>query len=96
MKKIYSTIGLLCFFVIVLEIINVDISNKVAFESIHVSKLESEIKKYEQKNNILRSRILQYTSYESVASRAAALGFVEPKEYISLYQPLEVAVKNGR
>jgi hypothetical protein len=92
MKKIYPFIGLLLIITIILEIINVHLANKLDSKSMYASQLQIEYSKLEQDNLILKSQVLKYTSFESIASRAAQLGFAEEKSFVSLYSPAEVAL----
>jgi cell division protein FtsL len=78
---------------LVLEGINIFLTNQVSSESVTVSRLESEIGEIEQKNFTLKSDVLEYSSLERVASRAAEMGLVETKKTISLYEPVTVAVR---
>ena len=97
MKKITSNIKFriiiipLVLITMVLEGVNIFLSNQVSSESVTVSRLSSELEEVERRNYALRSEVLEYTSLDRVASRAAELGFVENKKVISLYKPAAVA-----
>ena len=77
---------------LLLEGVNVFLTNQISTESVTVNKLTAQIEKYEQSNFTIRSEVLEYTTLETVASRAAQLGFVENKNVISLYESASVAV----
>ncbi len=74
-----------------LELFNIFLSNRVSTDSIQASQLKKEIAEYTQKNNILKSKVYELASYESVASRAAEFGFRKAGEVISLDTPVQVA-----
>lgn len=76
----------------ILSGINIFITNKITLESISATKIRTEIAKLQESNEVLSSEVLGYTSYEVISSKAAALGFHEEKEFISLYAPLQVAI----
>ncbi|RJQ26253.1 hypothetical protein C4577_03900 [Candidatus Parcubacteria bacterium] len=92
MRKINILIFMLIVISFTLEIANIYLSNKVTSNSIYASKIEQQIKDLDNKNQILKSDILNYTSFEMISSRAAELGFVENKEYITLSSPLDLAI----
>ena len=93
MKKINLVVLLLIITTLVLQGINIYLSNKIAANSINVSKMQENIDALNEKNQILEAKILDSTSLDHIASRAAQLGFAsDNKNYISLYSPLEVAI----
>lgn len=93
MKKINLVVLLLIITTFVLQGINIYLSNKIAANSINVSKMQENIDALNEKNQILEAKILESTSLDHIASRAAQLGFAsDNKNYISLYTPLEVAI----
>jgi cell division protein FtsL len=93
MKKINLVVLLLIVITLVLQGINIYLSNKIAANSINVSKMQENIDALNEKNQILEAKILDSTSLDHIASRAAQLGFAsDNKNYISLYSPLEVAI----
>lgn len=71
---------------IVLELLNIHLSGLLASNSITVKKLQTNIAKLDEENQILNSKVLAQTSFETVASKAAELGFVQSSSYISLRQ----------
>lgn len=94
MKLTKVLIVVLIILTITLEVVNIYLSNKVAVDSLQATQLQKKIDQFEDKNVHLRSELLEYTSYEVISSRAATLGFVEPKDFITLYPSRQiVAVK---
>lgn len=91
MKKINIVIVLLLIVAGVLQGVQIFLSNKVAVGSIEAKKIGQEIARLSEENTKLKSEILQYASFDVVASKAAEFGFVETEQYISLYDPLPVA-----
>lgn len=87
-------ISILSFAVIVLQIAQVYIANKVSEESISNSKIQKAISDYEEKNALLKAEILKNSTYESISSRAATLGFSNAHNIISLFDPLKLALQN--
>lgn len=92
MKK-YTLLILLFIIAVFLELYNIYLLNKVTTDSIYAPKIQGKISSYEESNMVLKTEILKYSSINMIASRASDLGFVEPKQYISFYAPLTVAVR---
>lgn len=91
--KIKVTLLTLFLTVLLLEGINVYLSNRVAGTSIEVARLTQAVEVMEEKNTSLRSELLSFSSFARVASRAAELGFTEHKDSaIMLSAPLRVAL----
>jgi cell division protein FtsL len=84
MKKLYSIVLMLGVVALVLEIVNVNLSSKLASDSIKVKNLQQNIASLNEKNALLYSKVLDLTSFDSLASRAAELGFVPSNSYITL------------
>lgn len=84
-------VGLVLSFLL-LQGLNIYLSNRIAVESIQAAKVRNEIAKLSENNQVLSSEILDYTSYEYIASRAGELGFHEEKDIVSLYAPVQVAI----
>lgn len=91
MKKIYLLIIALFIATVVLEGFNIYLTNGVNTDSIQATDLRNAIAEVDEKNQNLHSEILEFTSFDSVASRAATLGFEGSRESISLHSPVEVA-----
>jgi cell division protein FtsL len=87
------TIGLLLVTVLVMEGVNIFLSNRLATDSIEASILKKEVALVTQENNIIRAKVYELSSYESVASRAAEFGFAEAESTISLDNSVQVALQ---
>ncbi len=93
MLKVKYLFTILLIITLVLEGVNVYLSNKIAGTSIQVAKAREEVRILDERNTGFRTELLSYTSFEHVSSRAAELGFVEGKEStIMLKTPLQVAL----
>lgn len=93
MKKINVLVLFLVLSTTILQGVNVYLSNRLAANSIDASTLQKKISALNEQNQILETKILEASSLEHIASKAASLGFVSnSKNYISLYSPLEVAI----
>lgn len=80
---------------ILLESVNVYLSNRIAGGSIEVAKLREKIQELDEKNIALKTELLSYSSFNRIASRAAELGFLESKKNIMvLNAPLQVAISH--
>ena len=91
--KIKLIFTLLVVTLVVLEGVNIYLSNTVAGSSIEVARLRETIEVLDEKNISLKSEYLSYSSYDHVSSRAAELGFQESKDSaIMLKAPLQVAI----
>ncbi len=93
MKKFHFISIILIIIACILEVTNIFLSNKISIESINAGKLAVQIKDFEQRNLLLKSELLQKTSYENIASKAAELGFEEPKQVLSLDRSPKVTIK---
>lgn len=83
-KKLYLVTILLFLLTVALELLSIHLGGMVASHSVAVRTLQSSIAKLEEQNQILNSKVLSVTSFDTIASKAAALGFVEDHKYISL------------
>lgn len=92
MKKYLIIIVILLIVAGILEIVDLSLANKISAESLNAGGLSQKILTLDEENSMLESKVLQYTAFEEVASRAATLGFVESKSQISLYEDLPVAI----
>jgi cell division protein FtsL len=92
-SKTKITIATLLVTVLVLEGVNIFLSNSTATDSIEASILKKELAVVTQENNVVRAKVYELSSYESVASRAAEFGFAEAQGTISLDSPVQVALQ---
>ena len=90
-RTLYIPFVLLLIVTIGLELLNIHLGGKLAANSVVVKKIQTNIARLHEENQILNSQILEQTSFEMVASRAASLGFVEDHSYISLRNPVKLS-----
>lgn len=78
----------------ILEVINIHLSNSISTNSIYASSLQTKVENLAEKNTLLKTEVLKYTSYDYISSKAATLGFVENKKSaISVSGPNSFAQK---
>lgn len=92
MKIMKKIIIVLILVTAVLEIGNIYLSNIQAVGGIDASRLQVEIANVAEENGNLATDVMQLSSLDMVASRAAELGFTETKEVITL-APQQLAFK---
>lgn len=90
-RKIYLSIIVLSITALVLELVNIHLSGRIASDSVAVKIIQERIGKQAERNQIMQSKVLELTSFENVASRAGELGFKEADSYISLHKSIKVA-----
>lgn len=93
MKKSMAVLCSLFLFIVILTVVHVVISNKLATTGFVLGKYQKEIKEYKNQNSVLTEKLLIASSLSKIASSAAELGFVERKLPIFLSGPLPLAVK---
>ncbi len=94
MKKIYLIASILILVILGVEVLYLAQSNNLATESVRAEELMEKITALEEKNQILESEVLSYSSLQVVASRAADLGFEKPEEFIMLKDSDSIALKH--
>lgn len=67
------------------------ISNTAAADSITATEVSNKIQRVEEENIDIQSKILSYASYDKISSRAAELGYLPTRDFVSVYTPLPVA-----
>lgn len=90
-KKLYFPVIILLIMAIGLELLNINLAGKLASDSVAVKKLQINIAKLDEENQILNSKVLDQTSFETISSKAASLGFVEDHAYISLRNQVKLS-----
>ncbi len=93
MNKILKTLMTILIVVsVITQGITIFISNTSATDSIRASELEIRLVKLNEDNINIESEILTHASYQAVASRAAELGFGQTREFVSVYDPVRLAL----
>lgn len=91
MKKLYTLVIVVAIGAFVLELVNINLSGRLASNSVSVTKLQQSIARLDEQNQILQTQVLTLTSYENIASVAAGLGFVPATNYISLQNSVKLS-----
>ncbi len=93
MKKLLTlSIIVLVITAVVTQSVSIFISNTSALQSIDVTKIKAEIAEVSESNMALSAQVLKYSSYATIASRAAELGFESNKSIVSVYDPIPLAI----
>ncbi|HVT00600.1 MAG TPA: hypothetical protein VHE53_00015 [Patescibacteria group bacterium] len=71
--------------------VNIYISSTNALGSLEATDLKNKIDDMTQNNMQLEAKVLSYSSLNTIASRAAELGFEENKDIVSVYNPVTLA-----
>ncbi len=91
-KTIKFVIFCLLITTLILEGVNIYLSNKVAETSIEVAIIRQEIQELDEKTTSLKTELLRYSSFEYISSRAAELGFNDTRDNaIMIKTPVKVA-----
>jgi len=92
MNKILTVIVvILAISAVGLELLNIHLSSKLASDSVSVKKLQSSIALLDEENQILNSKVLDQTSFESISKKATLLGFVSNQSYVSLRSQVKLS-----
>lgn len=93
MNKIFKlTMIVFASIALVLQISSIYISNRIGLNSIAATKIQQNLEALKEKNMELESQLLTLAAYNTIASRAADLGYADNKEFVSLYDPVHVAI----
>jgi cell division protein FtsL len=84
MKKIIVVSFPLIFIVIALSIAHVIVSNMLSTTGVELDKLQTDLQVFQKENTFLREKVLVDTSFNSIASVAAEMGFVDSKSNVYL------------
>ena len=76
---------------VALELLNIHLSSKLASDSVTVKKMQQNIATLNEENQILNSKVLAQTSFETISQKAATLGFVQDHAYIFLRNQVKLS-----
>lgn len=79
--------------VVGLSIVQVTVSNSLSTTGIELGKIEEQISSYRNENARLSEKLLTLSSFDTIASKAADMGFIEEKTHIVLTKPLPIAAR---
>lgn len=92
MNKIFKlTIIFLAVVAFVTQVVSIYLSNTMSLASIEATKLRTSADELSETNMKLQSQLLALSSYNAISSRAGELGYKKTPEFVSLYDPIEVA-----
>lgn len=94
MKKLYTIVLLLAIFTFGLELLNLHLADKLASAGVTVRKIQENIAKIEESNQVLNIKVLELASFETVSSKAISLGFIKTQSYISLKEQRKFSYNN--
>lgn len=86
-RTLYLPVVILAALTVGLELLSIHLSQKLASDSVVVTKLQESIAKLDEENHILNAKLLKQTSFEVISEKAISMGFVENQSYISLHTP---------
>ena len=94
MRKIVIFAAAILFILLLsIEAVYLASSSFLASESLKVEEIKNKIEKLDEENKLLESEKLSYSSLLVISSRAAEMGFVKPKEIISLSNNEAIALR---
>lgn len=92
MKKLYIIIVGLIMLTLTLEGIDIYLSNSLSTQSLSASKYRTRIDELDEQNIALKAQLLRLTSYDVISSSAASIGFIQPKNVLSVKSQPHLAV----
>ena len=90
-KFLKLTIVFFAFVAFATQVISIYLSNTMSLESIEATILRASADELSETNTRLQSELLALSSYNAISSRAGELGYKKTPEFVSLYDPIEVA-----
>lgn len=85
------TIIFLIILAFITQVVSIYLSNTMSLESIEAAELRESVSELSETNMRLQSEVLAFSSYNAISSRAGELGYNKSSEFVSLYDPIEVA-----
>ena len=85
------TIVFLAFVAFATQVFSIYLSNTMSLASIEATKLRAHADELSETNMKLQAQLLDLSSYNAISSRAGELGYKKTPEFVSLYDPIEVA-----
>lgn len=93
MKKPALILGTLILIVVVLSVVRIFVSNRIATSGVVLGKVTEEVSKYKLQNSILSEKLYTISSLTNIASKATDLGYTDKKTDFVLSTKLPVAIK---
>jgi hypothetical protein len=76
-----------------LILVRIVLSNMFSIDGIALSQMNTQISSLDRENMLLKEKIYTASSYTTIASDAATMGFVEEKSQISLSNASSIAIR---
>lgn len=76
-----------------LVLVRIVLSNMFSIDGIALSQMNTQIASLDRENMLLKEKIYTASSYTTIASDAATMGFVEEKSQISLSNASSIAIR---
>lgn len=92
MKKPVVFIALIIMIIVGLSVVQVTISNSLSTTGIELADIEEQITAYKKENAKLSEELLTVASFNTIASKAADMGFVSEKKHIGITAPMPLAI----
>lgn len=93
MKKPALTIKVLILTVIILFVVKIFVSNKLAISGVALGKIQEEISAYKLQNTLLSEQYYEASSLTNLDEKASKLGYTEQGSDFVLNGQLPVALK---
>ena len=93
MKKPALIIGVLVILVVVLSVVRIFISNRVATSGVVLGKVQQELDDYKLENASLSEKLYTISSLTNISVQASNLGYTDKKTDFVLSTKLPVAIK---
>jgi len=93
MKKPILTITILISIILILSVVKIFVSNRIATSGVFLGKIEEEINSYKTQNAQLSEKIYTLSSLTNVSQKALQLGYIDQKTDFVLNTQVPVAFK---
>ena len=90
-KIIKITIAAFGVLALLTQVVNIYVTNTKSLESVEATRLRAKVEELKENNINLQSEVLNASSYGTISSRAGDLGYRDTREFVSLYDPVELA-----
>jgi hypothetical protein len=93
MKKPALIITTLVLTIVVLSVVKIFVSNRIATSGVVLGKVQEELLSYKLENTILSEKLYTLSSLTNIASKAYDLGYTDSKTDYVLSNQVPVAIK---
>ncbi|MEX2012798.1 MAG: hypothetical protein WD967_00170 [Candidatus Levyibacteriota bacterium] len=92
MKKPALIITSLIFAILVLSVVRISVANRISTSGIELQNIEDQVASIKKENLILQEKLLTFSSFTQIASRAGELGFVPSRANLVISTSVPVAL----